>query len=131
MGAADNIALIRRGYEAYMAGDVMTLQEVFAEDVVMTQAGQSPLAGQFKGHQEMFGHFAHAAEFLEGTLQLVPIDITGSDNHVVALLRVSFRKSGRTFEGMDIHVFELRDGRVSSLLAVPDDQYAFDEVLSA
>ncbi len=127
---SDNAEVVRRGYQAFLTGDVATLQEVFAEDVVMTQAGRSPLAGQFKGHQEVFAHFAHAAEFLDGTLQLVPIDITASDTHVVGLLRVSFRRGDRSFEGTDVHVLEMREGRIASILAVPDDQYAFDAVLS-
>ena len=104
---------------------------MFAEDVVMTQAGRSPLDGEFKGRHAVFGHFALAAEFLEGTLRLEPMDVLGSDDHVVALLSVSFRRGDRSFEGTDIHVFTMREGRVSSLLAVPDDQYSFDDVLSS
>ena len=36
MGARENAALIRRGYAAFSAGDMATLTELFADDIVGT-----------------------------------------------------------------------------------------------
>ncbi len=49
MGAADNASRIRKGYAAFNAGDVATLVDLFAEDVVWHFPGQSKLAGDHIG----------------------------------------------------------------------------------
>ena len=34
MGAQEDVALVRRGYEAFSAGDMDTLRDLFTEDAV-------------------------------------------------------------------------------------------------
>lgn len=45
MGAQEDAALVRRGYEAFSTGDMDTLRELFAEDAVWHTGGSGPLAG--------------------------------------------------------------------------------------
>jgi uncharacterized protein len=45
MGADENAAIIRRGYEAFNSGDMETLTEIFDEGAVWHTPGRSSLAG--------------------------------------------------------------------------------------
>ena len=47
--AHPNEALVRKGYGAFATGDLTTLGELFAEDVIWNTPGKSPLAGTRKG----------------------------------------------------------------------------------
>jgi ketosteroid isomerase-like protein len=44
MGADENAAIIRRGYEAFNSADMDTLTEIFDESAVWHLAGRSSLA---------------------------------------------------------------------------------------
>ena len=45
--AHPNEDLVRRGYEAFATGDMATLNEFFADDVVWHAPGRNELAGTF------------------------------------------------------------------------------------
>lgn len=49
MGSQEDTALVRRGYEAFITGDMETLREQFADDVVRHAAGTGDLAGYKNG----------------------------------------------------------------------------------
>lgn len=52
-----NLELLRRGYAAYGAGDMDTINELLADDVVWHVAGRSPIAGDYSGKEQVFGLF--------------------------------------------------------------------------
>ncbi|MFC0457747.1 hypothetical protein ACFFGR_14480 [Arthrobacter liuii] len=45
MGSQEDAALVRRGYEAFITGDMETLREQFADDVVRHAAGPETSPG--------------------------------------------------------------------------------------
>ena len=52
-----NLELLRRGYAAYGSGDMDTINELFADDVVWHVAGRNPLSGDYNGKEQVFGFF--------------------------------------------------------------------------
>ena len=57
MGADENAAVVRRGYEAFNAGDMKTLTEIFDESAVWRTPGRSSLAGDYEGREATFAYF--------------------------------------------------------------------------
>jgi len=53
-----NLDLLRRGYTAYGSGDLDTINELFADDVVWHVAGRSNISGEYAGKEAVFGFFA-------------------------------------------------------------------------
>ncbi len=49
MGATEDIAAVRRGYEAFNAADMNTLAELFDERACWHTPGRGSLAGDHKG----------------------------------------------------------------------------------
>jgi len=45
-------------------------------------------------------------------------------------VRSTARRDGKSFEGNDVHVFHLRDGRAVEFWDHPQDRYAADEFFS-
>ena len=49
MGAAENVAAVRRGYEAFNTADMKTLTELFDESASWHTPGRGSLAGDHRG----------------------------------------------------------------------------------
>ena len=104
MSEQDNIEVIKRGYEAFSAGDLETVMSLFDDDVEWVQPGESAVSGTFHGKAEMMEHLGRLAE-KSVTVKLNRLIADGDT--VVALTEVT--AGGET--GQDADVFTLRDGK--------------------
>jgi uncharacterized protein len=125
-----NLELLRRGYAAYGSGDMDTINELFADDVVWHIAGRSPLAGDYNGKEQVFGFFGRLQELSGGTSKVEVHDLLANDEHGVALVIESATRGGRSHQGNATHVFHLRDGQVTEFWDAQIDQAAADEFWS-
>jgi ketosteroid isomerase-like protein len=121
-----NLELLRRGYTAYGSGDLDTVNELFADDVVWHVAGRSPLSGDYEGKDRVFGFFARLQELSEGTSKVEVHDLLANDEHGVAIVTESATRSGNSHEGRATHVFHLRDGQVTEFWDAQANQYEAD-----
>jgi len=125
-----NVELLRKGYDAYSSGDVAVLNELFADDVEWHIAGRSAIAGDYKGRDEVFAFFGKLMELSGGTSKIEVHDILANDEHGVALVTGTATRDGKSFSGLDVHTFHLRNGQVVEFWDSPVDQYAADEFWS-
>jgi ketosteroid isomerase-like protein len=122
-----NEELVRRGYQAFATGDMATLNELFADDVVWHALGRNQLSGTFRGKKEVFANFQRVAELTGGTFKLEIHALLADDEHAVALLRASGEREGRRLDDNTVQVFHIRDGKVTEQWLHPGDAYASDE----
>ena len=130
MGATQNAELIRRGYAAFNSGDVDTLVEIFAEDIVWHVPGSSKLGGDHVGRDAtlaMFGAYGAAAE---GTLRADLIDVMASDGRVAGWATDTAATATRSLETSAVVIFAIRDGKVTEAWHHFGDQEAFDAFLA-
>lgn len=125
-----NLDLLRRGYAAYGAGDMNTINELFADDVVWHVAGRGPLAGDYPGKEKVFGFFAKLQELSGGTSTVEVHDLLANDEHGVAIVTESATRDGRSHQGRATHVLHIRDGQVTEFWDAQTDQYSADEFWS-
>jgi uncharacterized protein len=125
-----NVELLRRGYAAYSTGDMETINEVFADDIVWHVAGRSELAGDYIGKDEVFGFFAKLMAVSEGTNRIEVHDVLANDEHGAVLITQTATRGGRQFSGRAVHTFHFQDGQVTEFWDAPLDQYASDEFLA-
>ena len=130
MAEHPNVELLRKGYAAYGSGDMDTITELFADDILWHIAGRSPLSGDYKGRDAVFGFFGKLMELSNGTSSLEVHDILANDEHGVALVTGTATRGGKSFSGQDVHTFHLRDGKVVEFWDSPLDQYESDEFWS-
>lgn len=128
--AHPNEEVVRGGIAAFQAGDLEKIKELFADDIVWHIPGRSPLSGTFKGKEEVLGFLAKTAEMTGGTFKVEIHDICASDEHVVALMRQSGEREGKSLDGQFANVFHIRDGKVAEFWGHPFDLYAIDEFWS-
>jgi ketosteroid isomerase-like protein len=118
--------LVRRGYDAFSRGDMQTLREVFAPDIVWHSPGRSQLAGDYRGVDAVLGFFGRTMELTGGTFRVDVHDVVANDEHVVGLNAVTAERDGRTLQDQNTLVFHVRDGSASEVWQFWADQYAAD-----
>ena len=131
MGADENVAVMRRAYDAFNTGDVETLTELFDESAVWHLPGRSSFADDYQGRDATLAYFGQLAQETGGTfraeLQHMCAD---GDDHVVGIHRSTGDRNGKHLDVGDSIVFKLKDGRIVDGREHFHDLYAWDEFWS-
>jgi hypothetical protein len=125
--AHPNEALVRNGYEAFAKGDMQTVNELFADDIVWHVPGKSQLAGDYKGKDQVFDWFAKLINLSGGTFQQEIHDVVANDDHAIVLATLSAEREGARLQDRNVHVLHVRDGKVTEFWGYAEDQYGDDE----
>ena len=100
----NNIELVKKGYEAFSAGDADTMMSLFDDNIEWVQPGDSAISGTYHGKAELGEHLSRLAE-KSVTVKLNRLLADGDT--VVALTEVAVGNE----RGQDADVFTLRDGK--------------------
>lgn len=125
MGDHPNADLVRKGYQAFAAGDMETVAALFADDIVWHEAGNGPISGDFAGKDAVFGHFARLAEVTGGTFGQEIHDLLANDEHAVVLVE-QWWEQPHPFRGKSVHVWHVKDGIATEAWLTGQDQAAAD-----
>jgi ketosteroid isomerase-like protein len=125
MRADENVAVMRRAYEAFNTGDIETLTELFDESAVWHLPGRSSMANDYQGREATLAYFGQLAQETGGTFRAELERLLGDDDdHVVGIHRSTGERDG------DSIVFQLKDGRITDGREHFHDLYAWDEFWS-
>jgi uncharacterized protein len=105
MSDQDSVEVIRRGYEAFMAGDGETMMNLVDDDVEWVQPGDSAISGTFHGKAQ-FGEYLQQLATKGVTVEVERL--IGDGDTVVALTRVRVGDES----GHDADVFTVRGGKI-------------------
>ncbi len=131
MAEHPDVALIRRGYDAFNSADIATLTELIAEDAVQTMAGNNLVSGEFKGRDNILGMYAKIAELTDGTYS-VAIEQSFTDGHgtVVIVHRQTAERNGKRLDNRQALVFKIVGGKIVSLTDTTDELATDDSFYS-
>ena len=118
-----NRDLIKRAYDAFGRGDIPTVLGILDKQIRWHVPGESPLSGDYSGHEEVLGFFKKCMELSEGTLRIDLHDIVASDARVFVLCTLSATRSGQSGEFLAVHVWRMVDGHPVELREFQGDEY--------
>ncbi len=127
-----NAELMRKGYDAFVAGDMEWMNEHLHENVVWHVPGENPLSGDLHGREAVLAHFAGQVE--RAVPEFDVHDVLANDDHAVALVnaRLRPRAGGDAFEGRYVHILHVdAEGRALESWTFNEDQAALDRFLRA
>ena len=131
MGSDENVAVMRRAYEAFNAGDMDTLIEVFDESAVWHLPGRSSMAKDYQGRDATLAYFGQLGQETGGTFRAeLQGLLSDDDNRVVGIQRSTADRDGEHLDVVNCIVFQLKDGRVVDGCEHFHDLYAWDEFWS-
>ncbi|GCD98082.1 nuclear transport factor 2 family protein [Embleya hyalina] len=120
-------ALVRRGYEAFSAGDPDTLRTLLTADCTHHVPGNHPLSGDFKGIDAVLGYYGRLATVSEGTfrVELRHLFVDGR-GHVMSVHRATARHAGKSLDQVGGIVFRVVGDKVTDLDECVEDPAATD-----
>jgi hypothetical protein len=122
-----NEALIRKGYAAFVNRDIESLREFLHPDVIWHVAGSSPLAGIYKGHDELLPIFGLIDKMTDATFNVSAREMLPSDDHVVVLTRITAKRDDHVLDLDGVAVFKIVDGRAAEVWNFAEQQGDVDE----
>ena len=110
-----NIEFVKGLYAAFGRGDVPAVLAGFADDIEWHEAEGMPYGGVYRGGdavlQNVFGPIATDVEGFAAT----PEEFVGSGDTVAVVVRYTGtgKVTGKTLDVPAVHVWEIRDGKLS------------------
>lgn len=117
--------LAHRVWDATARGDVDTLLQIYAPDVVMWVRGRNPLCGEYKGTTAVLGQFARSAELVD-ELCLDLLEVYSSEDGALLRYRVEASRGELRLDA-EFHLsFRVAAGRIYEVEIVATDQERAD-----
>ena len=126
-----NAELLRRGYAAYAAGDMETIDGLFADDIAWHNPGNNPLSGDLHGKEAVFAFFGKLMELTGGTARLDIHDVIANDEHAVALVLSHVERGGRAIDSKAVHVWHVKDGKATEFWSYDEQSAALDDLFNS
>lgn len=113
MGVQENLDLVRRGYEAFSAGDVETLSNMMTPDAIHTVPGKSPISGAYKGVEDILAMYGELFTRSNGTMKVALEDVlSDGGDRVVSIHRSTAEREGRTISQREALLFTIANGKI-------------------
>jgi hypothetical protein len=122
MSEHPNAAMIRKVNEAMSAGDMQTLANALADDVVWHEIGNP---------EPVRGKAALAARYMGDTPPDYEIhadlhDVLASDDHTIAMSSNTATRGGKTLHYRTAEIYHVKDGKITERWAFSDDTDAIN-----
>ena len=117
-----NPTIIAKAYQDFAHGDVPAVFAVFDPEIRWHVPGNSPLSGDFVGHEQIGAFFGRTMELSEGTFRIEVHDVLSDRDLVVVLVTVTARRHGAPASFPEVHVWRLKDGKVIAFREYQGDE---------
>ena len=104
---SQNLAVVRRGYEAFAKSDIETLKTVFSANATWHAPETGVLPGNYQGAQAILKFSGQLAHETDGTMRAELQTMAASGDHVFALHRNTGKRKGKTQDTKTVLVFKL------------------------
>lgn len=117
----DAATVVRRAYDAFDRKDVPALLALLDPDVEVHQSDELPWGGTHRGPEAVLGFFATLTAHIETAVDVERLIVAGDT--VVEVGRTCGRAvaTGREFAIDEVHVWQVRDGRIVRMDAYVDN----------
>ncbi len=96
MKADENLAIMRRAYEAFNTGDMATLIESFDESAVWHLPGRSAMANDYQSRDATLAYFGQLAQKTGGTFRAeLQQLLADDDDRVIGIQRSTAERDGK------------------------------------
>jgi len=127
MSENTNTQIVQDAYQKFGTGDIPGLLTLLSENIEWTvpEIENAPFAGTSEGVQAVAEFFKELSA-AEDITRFEPLEFIAQNNRVVVLgvSAVTVRETGRTYETEWVHVFSVRDGKITEFAEYFDNAAA-------
>jgi ketosteroid isomerase-like protein len=117
--------------EYYGGGSSAALEALLDPGIVWTVPGRSPIAGTYRGREEVFGYFARRRDLAGGTFAMTRRDVLAGEGDRIAALTDGVATIGGTeHRWSTVGLYDVAGGRIAACWLLPLDAGAFDAIWS-
>jgi ketosteroid isomerase-like protein len=127
----DNVALIKRGYEAFGAGDMATLTGLYHPDAVFFTWPRDAAEGNYLGRDAIFAFFGELLNVTKGTFKAVPMTVAAGGDRVFVLQDLSGERNRHSLRENTVMVFTVDNGLVREMREFYSPQSGIEAFWSA
>jgi uncharacterized protein len=110
-----NDRLVRSGYDAFAAGDLAAVAELFRSDATWHAQRLGELSGDHEGWPAIASFFGRTMELSGGTFTVTVEDTLTNEDGVAVVVRSRAERDGRRLDERQVHLFRLEDGQVTGV----------------
>ena len=111
----ENIATIRRGFQAFGAQDMAALTQLFREDATWTAHPTGVIGGTRTGRNDIFTLFGTLGQESQGTFKVVPSTFAASGDQVFVRANATGTRNGKQLESDQVLIFTVVGGQVRNV----------------
>jgi len=121
--------LVRRFVAALNDRDPRALIALVTDDVVWHFPGENTQAGAHRGIPAVAAFPQAIAGAMGGSPPLGVHDVLANDRHAVELTKITLEKDARTNVWWTFRVYHFRDGKISEIFPMTDEQAFLDNLI--
>jgi uncharacterized protein len=132
MSDTDNIKVGRGYVDALSKGDMTTVGNLLADDVIWHQPGASQLSGTYHGKENVFPHLAKFTELSENSFRVDQVgQVMANGALVTAKLHFVATRPGRTLSMDGVDLMRIESGQIKEMWLFSGDQVTEDAFWNA
>ena len=113
----------------YTEGDPAPVRAVLSADIAWHVPGASPIAGSYRGLDEVVEYMLARRALADGTFRMHRLDVlTGSGSTVAVLTDGTATINGAERQWSTVGLYRVEDGQVAECRLLPLDQAEFDDI---
>ncbi|MBV8979809.1 MAG: nuclear transport factor 2 family protein [Acidimicrobiia bacterium] len=120
--------VVRAMYDVLAAADIRAFTDLLDPDIEWTVPGRHTLSGTTVGVAALLAHLAEVAQRTGGHVSVDVREVLTGEAYVTALVDVEMTVDDHTVQDRQVHVFQVRDGRIASVREYHGDVRAFEEL---
>jgi YbgC/YbaW family acyl-CoA thioester hydrolase len=128
------VNLLRQLHEAqqgfYAGGSREPLEAVLASDVIWHVPGSSPIAGIYKGRDEVVRYMKARRDIAASTFQMHPGEVLVGEDHIACLTDGTVERDGQRERWSTLGLYRVRGAQIAETHLLPFDQQQFDRIWS-
>ena len=125
-----NSEIIRRAYRDFANGNIPGVFGAFDAGITWHVPGHSPLSGDYRGHDQIGGFFQRTMELSGGVFSIDVHNVLAEGDLVVVLATVNAQRSGVAASFPEVHVWRLKNGKVTEFREYQGDEQREDRFWS-
>ena len=129
--AQANAAIMRRAVDAFGAGDMATVTDIFSPDIKWHVPGRSAIAGDYIGRDAVFAFFGKTMTLTNGTFKVDAREIMGDEKGGAFIMNDTGERNGKKLDATLMLRVHIRDGKFVEVWEHVADLYAYDAFWSA